>query len=370
MVEEGKAKLNLELPEVISTQMGVFYNPHMRVNRDISLLVMLNLGEGITVCDILGASGARLIRALLELPNVDKVVYNDVDGKAVEKFLENLRLNGIDPSKVEVYNEDAVILARRLKNINYLDLDPFGSPVPFLESSIFPVSRHGVLSITATDTSVLSGTYPSTCMRRYGSKPLLECEFYHEVGIRILIKKVVEEGAKHDYAFRPIFSYSYRHHMKVFFKKDIGAKRADDLIRNIGYLLYCDRCLYREGVSLEEIRHTCPYCSNRLLIAGPLWLGELWSSELVQEMWKNRGAVDISRETNGLLRTILGESGLRTLGFYTISSVGRAFRIGNVPPVEVFLKLFEGVRTHFKGEGFRTELSHADFLERARELKR
>ncbi len=360
----------MELPQIISTRMDVFYNPHMRVNRDISLLVMLELGQDITVCDILGASGVRLIRALLELPNVKRAIYNDVDPKAVERFLKNVKLSSADHSRIEVHSEDAVLLARKLKNVNYLDLDPFGSPVPFLESCLFPVSRHGVLSVTATDTSVLSGTYPSTCMRRYGSKPLLKCEFYHEVGIRILIKKVVEKGAEHDYVFRPVFSYSYRHHMKVFFVKDIGARRANELLKSIGYLQYCDRCLYREGVSLEGIRHTCPYCSNTLLLAGPLWLGELWSAELVQSMWENRKAIELSHETIKLLKAILQESGLKTLGFYTISSVGKAFRIANVPPLKVFLELFEGTRTHFKDEGFRAKLSHEEFLERVERLKR
>ena len=108
------------------------------------------------------------------------------------------------------------MLLRKLSNFHYVDIDPFGSPVPYLESGILPVARRGILAITATDTSVLSGTYPNTCIRRYTSTPLLSAEFYHEVGIRILIKKAIEEGAKLDYALRPIFSYSYRHYFRPF----------------------------------------------------------------------------------------------------------------------------------------------------------
>ena len=369
MVKEGKALLDIEVPQVVSSQMTVFYNPYMRVNRDISLLFMLVLGDGISVCDILGASGIRLIRALLELPNVSLVIYNDIDPKAVERFLKSLEDNHIDQSKVRVYQEDASILARKLRNVDYLDLDPFGSPIPFLESCLFCVSRYGILSVTATDTSVLSGTYPSTCIRRYGSKPLLDCEFYHEVGVRILIKKVVEEGAKHDYAFRPIFSYSYRHHMKVFFQKDIGSKRADALMERIGYILYCPNCLFRESVKMEKFYHKCPYCGKKLEYAGPLWIGELWDKEFVEKIWSLRGAIEIGEETVKLLKRIREEAKLQTLGFYTVSSIGKAFRVGNLPPIEVFLKVFEGTRTHFKGEGFRSNLPHEEFLARVENLK-
>ncbi len=369
MISEGKAKIKLGVPKVVSTHMGVFYNPIMKVNRDISLLIMSSMEKDITVCDILAASGIRLIRAVLELPNVKKVIYNDLDIKAREKFLESLHLNGIDTHKVEIYTEEANILARKLKNVDYLDLDPFGSPVPFLESSLFPVNRYGVLSVTATDTAVLSGTYPQTCFRRYGSKPMLDAEFYHEIGTRILIKKVVEEGAKHDYAFTPIFSYSYKHHMKVFLIKDIGAKRTDKVLESIGYLQYCPSCLYRTSVTLEGIKGTCPYCSSKMHYAGPLWIGKLWDENLVEKIWANRAKVDISQETNKLLSAIKEESKKQTLGFYTISAIGRAYRIANLPPIHKVIELFDGTRTHFRGDGFRSNLPHEEFIEKVKSLR-
>ena len=369
MIREGKAILSIEVPKVVSSDMPVFYNPTMVVNRDISLLILSAMdGEDLVVCDPMGASGVRLIRSLLEVPKVSKAIYNDLNPRAVESFLEHLRINRIDENRVEVHSEDASLLLRRLRNCDYVDIDPYGSPVPFLESALFPVKRGGVLSITATDTSVLSGTYPSTCLRRYASKPLLACEFYHEVGIRILIKKVVEEGAKHDYAFRPIFSYSYKHHFKVFFSKDIGAKRTDQLIEKIGYLLYCDGCLYREGVSLENIKHFCPYCGKRLLISGPLWIGELWDKNFVEKVWSLRGMIEISEDTHKLLKRIRQECEVPSLGFYTLSSIAKTFRVPELPPKGYVLKILEGRQTHFTPEGIRTKLDHGEILRRIHEL--
>jgi len=369
MIREGKVLLDIELPEVVSSKMQVFYNPHMRENRDISLLMLLNMpSQDLTVCDPMGASGIRLMRFLLETNKVKKAIYNDISPSAVEFFLNLLRSHNIPEDKVEVYKEDANLLLRKLRNCHYVDIDPFGSPVPFLEGGILPLARYGLLAVSATDTSVLSGTYPETCQRRYGSKPLLSAEFYHEVGLRILIKKVVEEGAKMDYALKPVFSYSYRHYMRAFFIKDIGPKRTNALIRQIGFLLYCDKCLYREGVQVEDIRHECPHCKNRLLVAGPLWLGNLWDEGLVQRLWETRGMVEISENTNKLLKRIKDESRAQTLGFYTISSICKAFRIGQAPTIERFLEVFEGTRTHFSPEGFRTLLSHEEVLRRAHEL--
>lgn len=369
MIREGKALLDLELPPVVSAKMEVFYNPHMRENRDISLLVLLSMPqEKLTVCDPMGASGVRLIRFLLETDRVEKAIYNDINPQAVAYFSRLVDAHGIDRQKVEIYQEDACLLLRRLRNCHYVDIDPFGSPVPFLESGILPVARYGVLAVTATDTSALSGTYTETCLRRYASKPLLSAEFYHEVGIRILIKKVVEEGAKMDYALRPVFSYSYRHYFRVFFIKDIGPRRVDSLVRKIGYLLYCDRCLYREGTTLEGIRHSCPYCGNRLLIAGPLWLGELWDKEFLQKMWDLRGAIELSENTAKLLKRIREESRVESLGFYTVPALCRAYRIGQPPPIERFLKVFQAVRTHFTPQGFRTPLPHEEVIKRSHEL--
>jgi tRNA (guanine26-N2/guanine27-N2)-dimethyltransferase len=365
MTKEGRVLLDLEVPRVVSSKMGVFYNPYMRENRDISLLLLTALDmDGLTVCDPMGASGVRSLRFLLELPKVNRLIYNDIDPRAVEYFRGLLQRHKVDLDRVEIYNEDACLLLRRLKNCHYVDLDPYGSPVPFLESSILPLSRYGVLAVTATDTSVLSGTYPKTCLRRYGSLPLLEAEFYHEVGTRILIKKVIEEGAKLDYALTPLFSYSYRHYIRVFFLKDIGPKKADVLLERIGFLTYCPSCLYRKGIKPYPSVKGCPHCGSDLLFAGPLWLGELWKGEVLSKMWERRSMLELSENTHKILMRIREESTLHTLGFYTISSIGRAFRKGQLPPIERFLELFEAVRTHFTAEGFRTALPHEEVLRR------
>jgi tRNA (guanine26-N2/guanine27-N2)-dimethyltransferase len=52
----------------------------------------------------------------------------------------------------------------------WIDLDPFGSPVQFLDAALQGLSRTGVLEITATDTAALTGSSASSQARRYGAK--------------------------------------------------------------------------------------------------------------------------------------------------------------------------------------------------------
>ena len=45
-------------------------------------------------------------------------------------------------------------------------VDPFGSPVPFIQSAIRGCRRKGILAITATDTAPLAGAHAPKCRRR------------------------------------------------------------------------------------------------------------------------------------------------------------------------------------------------------------
>lgn len=62
-----------------------------------------------------------------------------------------------------------------------IDLDPYGSAAPFIETAIQAISDGGtpfnsislgLLCVTCTDLAVLAGSYPETCYSKYGSIPL------------------------------------------------------------------------------------------------------------------------------------------------------------------------------------------------------
>ncbi len=375
-VREGKAEILVpELRDIVSSDMPVFYNPKMRVNRDLAVLALRylcsKLGREVKVADPLSASGVRAIRFIKETDCVGKVFANDISEEAVRIMEENFRINGIPEGRYEIHREDANFFLRKSWGFgfDYVDLDPFGTPVPFVESVALSMKRGGILSLTATDTAPLSGTYPKTCLRRYGSRPLRN-EFKHEVGIRILIKKVIELSAQHDIAMVPIFAYSHLHYFKLFFVKDRGAKLTNSLMERIGYLLYCPNCTNRQPVlDLLKIRDRCSVCGERFSLGGPMWLGNLWDEEFTSFILEeSTNAEGISKETGRILELIGEESKLQTVGFYVVSKLAKKFGIPQQPPIRKVVEFFEGVRTHFVGDGFRTGLPHEEVIRRAREL--
>ncbi|MEE8402774.1 MAG: hypothetical protein V3R93_03385, partial [Candidatus Hydrothermarchaeaceae archaeon] len=79
----------------------VFYNPRMRLNRDVCCSFVRTLGE-ITFADALAGSGAKGIRVANETESA--VFLNDANEHAVALIKKNAALNGVE---TEVFNEDA-----------------------------------------------------------------------------------------------------------------------------------------------------------------------------------------------------------------------------------------------------------------------
>lgn len=377
VVQEGKAKILVpEIPKIVSSEMPVFYNPKMRVNRDLAVLglefLCRKLERSLKVADPLSASGVRAIRFLLETSCVEKAYANDISSKAVEIMKKNFELNEVPPDKYEIHQMDANFFLRNEWGFgfDYVDLDPFGTPVPFVESVALSMKRGGILSLTATDTAPLSGTYPKTCKRRYMANPLRN-EFKHEVGIRILIKKVIELAAQYDIAMVPLFAYSHLHYFKLFFVKQRGVENVDRLIEQIGYIQYCFNCTNREVVKdLYKFKEKCPYCGAKYHIGGPLWIGKLWDEEFTNFLYEEaQGREEISQETKRILKLIKEESQLQTVGFFVLSKLAEKVKLPTQPPIRIAVKFFEGVRTHFVGDGFRTNLSFEEVMKRMEELK-
>ena len=84
---EGSAKFLAPKSDTISRQMGVFYNPAMKLNRDVTIAVLSACElSGIYACDLMAASGVRTIRLAKELPKgkISRIYANDASHEAVE----------------------------------------------------------------------------------------------------------------------------------------------------------------------------------------------------------------------------------------------------------------------------------------------
>ncbi|MCK4521593.1 MAG: tRNA (guanine(10)-N(2))-dimethyltransferase [Nanoarchaeota archaeon] len=338
MIKEGKAVLDVKTEKIVSKKMDVFYNPVMKFNRDISVLLLncidkRNLQIGLP----LAGSGIRGVRFLLELRKgkIKSIRFNDYDKKAVNSIKKNLKLNKIKLNKkIIVENKDANLFLLESHGFDYIDIDPFGSPNPYLDSSVRRISREGILAVTATDTAALTGTYIKTCLRKYWAVPLKN-ELMHEIGLRILIRKIQLIGAQYEKALIPIFSYFKDHYFRVFFRCEKGRKKADSVLEQHGMF------------------------DN----AGPLWLGGLWDKRLVNLMEKKN---DIE-ENKKILRIIKEESRIDVVGFYDITKLAKKYKIKVLPKQDELIakikkKGFKASPTHFRENSVRSDVKEKEFV--------
>ena len=121
--------------------------------------------------------------------------------------------------------------------IDYVDLDPFGSPAPFVQSAILGCRKKGILAITATDTAPLAGAHAPKCRRRYQSEPV-RGYMCHEGGLRILMCSIARELAKFDRGMKPLLSFYADHYFRTYIQIEEGAEKADKMMAQLGYMKY------------------------------------------------------------------------------------------------------------------------------------
>ena len=103
IIREGKAIIRIKSPDKISKQMDVFYNPIMKLNRDISVLLLNSVGnKNMQIALPLAGSGIRGIRFLKELKKnkIKSISFNDYSTKAVGSIKNNLKLSKINNKKM------------------------------------------------------------------------------------------------------------------------------------------------------------------------------------------------------------------------------------------------------------------------------
>ena len=342
-----EAEITIEAPEEekISAKLPVFYNPVMKLNRDISVLLLKAIdNQEMQVCDLLAGTGIRAVRFLAELgkEKIKSITINDYNEKAAELIKKNIEANKKliqarhKQAEISITNMEACTLLFQSKGFDYIDIDPFGTPNPFIDPAVRRLARHGILAVTATDTSALAGTFPRACKRKYWAVPD-RGPMKHEIGLRILVRKVQLVAAQYEKALIPIFSYSKEHYMRVFFRCLKGKAHVDEVLEQQGMF------------------------SN----AGPLWLGKLWDIKLVERMYQLAADLDYEFDAR-FLQTIRDESRINTVGFYDIHNICKR----NSLEVPKFGPIFDGIRrkkheatrTHFSGFGIRSDIEEKDLI--------
>lgn len=344
-ITEGSARIFVSDEAKISKKLEIFYNPIMKLNRDVSVLLINSLDKyALQMADPLAGTGIRGLRFIKELEpgKIENLSFNDLKPGYIEK---NLKLNEITNENIFVFSKDANLFLLESRGFDYIDIDPFGSPNPFLESAIIRLSRGGILAVTATDTAALAGSSKEACLRKYWAKPLRN-EFMHETGIRILIRKIQLIGAGLEKALTPIFSYSKDHYYRIFFKCQKGKTKTDDIISQHKFLIY------NRKTSEIKLSDTIFNDGGDFDYAGPLWVGHLWDKALAEKMYEKCDKENKKLLT--LVSAIRDESKIDSVGFYDLHILARQNN-KPIPKVEDALIESQVSKTHFIGWGVRSK---------------
>ncbi|MEM3406816.1 MAG: tRNA (guanine(10)-N(2))-dimethyltransferase [Nitrososphaerota archaeon] len=346
------------------SKLPVFFNPKAKLSRDFSVVIIKAISkifkEPIRICEPLAGCGIRTIRILKEANNIEKAIVGDINPKAIEIIKHNIVLNKIE-KYVETYNIDAnyLLLSHAIsrKKFHYVDIDPTGSPVPFLENAFKSLEKNGIIGFTATDIAPLCGTYPKTCIRRYHAKPL-KSPFSKEIALRILIGFAVLTAARFELSFTPIISFFDGYYIRIFGKIDKGVRKVDKNLERLGWITYCKKCLHREVIEgiWPKINYYCQFCNSEKDYAGPLWTGNTCEKDFCQKMLNEIDNNNFSKAKE--LIEILKEE-IDYPPFYYVSHEISSY-IKKPPPKLTYIidkinsKKFLAAPTHFDPKGFKT----------------
>ncbi|MFX0099153.1 MAG: tRNA (guanine(10)-N(2))-dimethyltransferase [Candidatus Hodarchaeota archaeon] len=295
--EEEESIKNWEKKQVPSKSMPVFFNPHMLLNRDLSILVintyLKEISGPVRIVDAMCGAGIRGIRYLLETQHDElHVDFVDLNPAAIKVCKKNLKLNAIDGSSYDVHVSDAnsFLYAHSQKEpdrFHVIDIDPFGNPMIFLSAGLKAGAKKSILQINATDLAVLSGLHREATKRKYMTRPMRNITYHAENAIRMLLGATLRKAAELDCAIIPKISIARRHYIKVIVEKIRGAEKANECLKNLGYIIHCRNCDNRFTVSTEDIMnlHECPTCgSHKIDHSGPTWIGLIQDKDFCARM--------------------------------------------------------------------------------------
>jgi tRNA (guanine26-N2/guanine27-N2)-dimethyltransferase len=355
MEEEG---IKFSVPE------GVFYNPQMRLCRSMSSLAVGAIREDIDLVDAFCASGIRGIRYAKENKNVKAITFLDIEGSAISAAKRNAKASKL---KAGFKHGNISQLAFECAT-DFLEIDPFGTPSPYLLDGFrfFNPKKVAYLSATATDVAVLCGGKTAACLKNYHSYPMNN-EFTHETGLRIMIKRIAEVAAEFNMGIEPLVSFSDKHYLKTIVKVSRSADKAFRCMSSLGHVSYCSSCGFRDSGQFPS--PACPSCEAKMDFAGPLWLGQLHQKAFLKRMEKLNGARDYAdkEEISDMLTLLVSEVGMPPY-YYNIHKITKLRGKGVIPKMGIILtrikdKGYKVTRTHFSDVSIKTDAPYEEILE-------
>ena len=317
---------------------AVFYNKVQVLNRDISIQTIRLFSErlqeerqsryqlklqryqehpgdkppfpppqGIHILDALAATGLRSIRYLKEIPLVRHVTINDLEPAATNKAIENVKRNQVDTSKVSIHNGDAALFMYHhrepLEQFDVIDIDPYGSASPFLDAAVQAVTDGGLLCVTCTDMTVLSGNFPEVCFAKYGATPI-KARYTHEMALRILLHSIDSAANRYKRFIQPWVSMSIDFYVRVFVRVHERPAEVKRSCLKTAYVLQSSQCpsYWIQPIGIQKKQNfapspfvcpsVCEETGGKLIIGGPIWSDAIHDQDVVDTLLTRVSKVD------------------------------------------------------------------------------
>ena len=352
---------------------NAFYNPQSKPVRDLGVLaaaVYRQKRGSLRVLDALAGCGVRSLRYWQE-SQADYIWVNEGNPQLNPIIRQNLSL--IAPKYYRLSHQDAhrtfFHCYQERDYYDLVDVDCFGSAVPYLGNMLWATRIDGLMYLTSTDGRTLTGHPPESTVRIYGaiarSHPAIQ-----EQALRLLIGNCQQQAAGKGLGVEPIFSLftgqTYRIMLRLVSKPQLTAK-------NYGFLSYCHSCGNYQTFPWRKLNKLGCSCGNSAItVSGAMWLGKLHDLEQLNDF------VTLAQQWNWhkiveLLNIMRGEIDFPPY-FYTLREIGSRGKL-DLPQRSHLIEALQadGYRaavTHIEPQGIKTNARMEEVVAIARKIKR
>ncbi|CAH8850012.1 unnamed protein product [Trichobilharzia szidati] len=221
----------------------------------------------------------------------------------IEKNIEHNKVSKIVSAVCSDANDLMYQHRKYSERFNVVDIDPFGTASPFLDSAVQCLHNGGLLCVTSTDMAVLCGSTPGTAMGKYGGMAI-KTSSTHEVGLRILLNGIQSAASRYGKIIEPLLSLSVDFYARIFARVWSSPISVKAIAAKHGICYTCPGCLayYIQplGEALNNNRAIapargppvgpqCTYCGSKFNVFGPMWIGPLHSRSFLYDFLSDLG---------------------------------------------------------------------------------
>lgn len=309
----------------------------MALDRDLGVCVLDALGSAHALrgWEMTAATGVRGLRLAAETDAFRSLLLTETGAAAFELLRANCAEHSARGTRAVLWDARRP-LARGA--FDYVDLDPYGTPVPFAESLLHAVRPGGVVAVTATDLAVLAGAVRGAAVARYGGRPV-RGRLGPEGGVRLLLAYFSRRAADTGRTLVPLLAYVLGHHVRFYAQLRPGRPSSLPVATIPGP---------------DWVGPTLPGGGP----FGPLWLGPLFDPAFVGRLRPTSSAAR-PRELRTLLQRLVEESRADAPFTYEPNEIARELRLRSPPGLSALISGlrsagFPAARSHVRPSAVRT----------------